>query len=207
MCKQSFNKVCLNMLSDAGIWKNIQLEIYTHPRVARLHTQCGHQQESACIVKCMHKRFQHATTVVYFVIGVFYLFFLSAVSVYLCVRCKGRDVHKLRCHTWKTEDGGGGEGGGADSKCTVNALRTCVFFFCCCCCCCCCFYINPVFIWEECLEMSGSLKMLVPMRSMGTAGKCWHQQLEGRGGDGWGSSSKGGGGVNRLSLLNQTQNI
>lgn len=30
------------MLSDAGIWKNIQLEIYTHPRVARLHTQCGH---------------------------------------------------------------------------------------------------------------------------------------------------------------------
>lgn len=42
MCKQSFNKGCLNMLSDAGIWKNIQLEIYTHPRVARLHTQCGH---------------------------------------------------------------------------------------------------------------------------------------------------------------------
>lgn len=30
------------MLSDAGIWKNIQLEIYTHPRVALLHTQCGH---------------------------------------------------------------------------------------------------------------------------------------------------------------------
>lgn len=42
MCKQSFNKECLNMLSDAGIWKNIQLEIYTHPRVALLHTQCGH---------------------------------------------------------------------------------------------------------------------------------------------------------------------
>lgn len=42
MCKESFNKGCRNMLSDAGIWKNIQLEIYTHPRVARLHTQCGH---------------------------------------------------------------------------------------------------------------------------------------------------------------------
>ena len=35
-------KDAFNMLSDAGIWKNIQLEIYTHPRVACLHTQCGH---------------------------------------------------------------------------------------------------------------------------------------------------------------------
>lgn len=42
MCKQSINKGCLNVLSDAGIWKNIQLEIYTHPKVAVLHTQCGH---------------------------------------------------------------------------------------------------------------------------------------------------------------------
>lgn len=33
--------------------------------------------------------------------------------------------------------------------------------------------------------MSGSLKRLIPMRDMGTALKCWHQQLEGRGGDGW----------------------
>lgn len=32
------------MLSDAGFWKNIQLEIYvyTHQREARLHTQGGH---------------------------------------------------------------------------------------------------------------------------------------------------------------------
>lgn len=30
-------KNAFNMLSDAGIWKNIQLEIYTHPRVALLH--------------------------------------------------------------------------------------------------------------------------------------------------------------------------
>lgn len=42
LCKQSFNKECLDMLSDAGIWKNIQLEIYTHPRAVLQHTQCGH---------------------------------------------------------------------------------------------------------------------------------------------------------------------
>lgn len=43
MCKQSLNKGCLNMLSDAGILeKYTVIEIYTHPRVARLHTQCGH---------------------------------------------------------------------------------------------------------------------------------------------------------------------
>lgn len=49
MCKHSFRKGCLNMLSDAGIWREKEkkkplnrVEIYTHPRVARLHTQCGH---------------------------------------------------------------------------------------------------------------------------------------------------------------------
>lgn len=38
-------------------------------------------------------------------------------------------------------------------------------------------YINPVFIWEECLEMSGSLKRLMSMAYMGIAGMCWLQQL------------------------------
>lgn len=47
------------------------------------------------------------------------------------------------------------------------------------------FYINPVFIWEECLERSGSLKRLIPTRNMGTVVKCCHQQLEGSGGDRW----------------------
>lgn len=44
-------------------------------------------------------------------------------------------------------------------------------------------YINPVFVWEECLETSGSLKRLdFPQGNLGTAVKCWRQQLEGRGG-------------------------
>lgn len=44
-------------------------------------------------------------------------------------------------------------------------------------------YINPVFVWEECLETSGSLKRLdSPQGNLGTAVKCCRQQLEGRDG-------------------------
>lgn len=68
-------------------------------------------------------------------------------------------------------------------------------------------HFNPVFVWEECLEMSGSL---TPMKDTWAQRlKCWHQQLEGRGG--WRAAGRGGEWVvlrgNRLLLVNKNTNI
>lgn len=129
---------------------------------------------------------------------------VSLFSAYVHSACiysvmQAKDVHKLWCHTWRQSVGSLKHSIMLYVRvwCSTKAshwiwlcfLRVrvcvCVWWL---------FTFNPVFVWEECLEMSGSLKRLIPTRNMGTAVKCWHQQLEGSGGDRWEVVWGGGGG-------------
>lgn len=110
MCKQSFNKdafTCSPMLAfgKKKLYIYIYLEINTHPtRVALLHTQCGHLQESACIVKCMHKQFimqqlSHTSGIVISFSRVYSQCILWGTTLY----CKLRCAQAVMWHV-KTED-------------------------------------------------------------------------------------------------------